>query len=287
METLIAVLVSPATAEEAIAELLKIPVPQEAITFVTADPELATQGDGKSLGACLGGIFGSAAGLLLGATAATMLVPGVGPVLAMGLGAAALLGLGGAGAGAALGASVPQSPQNPPAVTLCATPAEAQFFRNVLKNGRSLVMVRTESKPVAEAAGAVLDRLGIGTPRNVDATGSAKATVREFNGVSVVDLCGRIALGDGGGMLRDTVHKLVKQGHKKIMLNFRRVTHIDSSGVGELVRALMAVRSHGGDLKLVNVSLPVNEILGITRLRTLFDVAEDETTGAASFRALA
>ncbi len=292
METLIAVLVSPATAEEAIAELLQIPVPQEAITFVTADSELTAQAesDGKFLGACLGGILSSAAGLLLGATAATMLVPGVGPVLAIGVGAAALLGLGGAGAGAALGASVPQAPRSKPAGTPCTSPAEAQFFRNVLKGGRSLLMVRTDSKQVAEAACAVLDRMGLGTLRNgesADASVSAKSTVREINGVAVVDLGGRITLGKGGAMLRNTVHDLVEQGQKKIMLNLRLVTHIDSSGIGELVRALTAVRSHGGDLKLVNVSLPVNELLAITRLRSLFDVAQDEATGVASFRASA
>lgn len=289
METLIGVLVSPATAEGAIAELLRIPVPQEAITFLTADPDPAAEakGGGTFMGACLGGIFGGTAGLSLGAAAATLLVPGVGPVLAIGIGAAALLGLSGAGAGAALGASAAPPTRDQQAVTACASPADAQFFRNVLSKGRSLVIVRTDSGPVAEAACAVLDRLGIGTRRAGGPAGSsvaAKATVRQVNGVAIVDLSGRITLGEGGTMLRDTVRELVEQGHKKIMLNLGRVTHIDSSGIGELVRALTAARSQGGELKLVNVSPPVNEVLGITRLAALFEVAQDETTGAASFR---
>ena len=242
VETLIGVLVSPAAAERAIAELLRIPVPQEAITFLTADP---------------------------------------------GIGAAALLGLGGVGTGAALGPSAASPNEIQQELNGCASSADAQFFRDLLTKGRSLVIVRTDSKPVAEAACAVLDRLGIGTHRTGEPAASsvaAKAAVRQVNGVAVVDFGGRITLGEGGVLLRDTVRQLVEQGHKKIMLNLGRVTHIDSSGIGELVRALTAVRSRGGELKLVNVSLPVNEVLRITRLATLFDIAQNETTGTASFR---
>jgi len=198
--------------------------------------------------------------------------------------------LGGATAGAALGASAAPPSRDQQAVTECASAADAQFFRNVLSEGRSLVIVRTDSKPLAEAACAVLDRLGIGTQRvrePADSSVAAKATVRQVNSVAIVDLSGRITLGEGGTMLRDTVRGLVEQGHKKIMLNLGRVTHIDSSGIGELVRALTAARSQGGELKLVNVSLPVNEVLRITRLAALFDIAQDEATGAASFRASA
>jgi len=241
VETLIGVLVSPAAAERAIAELLRIPVPQEAITFLTADP---------------------------------------------GIGAAALLGLG-VGTGAALGSSAASLNEIQQKLNGCTSSADAQFFRDLLTKGRSLVIVRTDSKPVAEAACAVLDRLGIGTHRTGEPAASsvaAKAAVRQVNGVAIVDFGGRITLGEGGVLLRDTVRQLVEQGHKKIMLNLGRVTHIDSSGIGELVRALTAVRSRGGELKLVNVSLPVNEVLRITRLATLFDIAQNETTGTASFR---
>ena len=94
-------------------------------------------------------------------------------------------------------------------------------------------------------------------------------------------------LGEGGAMLRDTVAELIEQGQRKIMLNLRRVTYIDSSGIGELVRALSAARGRGGELELVNLSLPVNEVLKITRLAALFEVAQDESAGAKSFRASA
>jgi len=292
VEMLIGVLVSPETAEKAIGELLRIPVPQESITFLAADSDsvAGTKGGGKFMGACLGGIFGSTAGLSLGAAAATLIVPGVGPVLAIGIGAAAMLGLGGAGAGAALGATAAAPAQNPQTSTAWASPADAEFFRNVLNKGRSLVIVRTDSKEIAEAACAVLDRIGIGTHRAGERAGAsvaAKADVRYVDSIAIVDLAGRITLGEGGAMLRDTVCELVEQGQKNIMLNMGRVTHIDSSGMGELVRALTLARSQGGELKLVNVSLPVNEVLKITRLAALFDVAQDEPTGVASFRASA
>jgi len=292
VETLIGVLVTPAAADGAITELLRIPVPQEAISFLTADPDPAAEakGGGTFMGACLGGIFGGTAGLSLGAAAATLLVPGVGPVLAIGIGAAALLGLGGASAGAALGASNPSGSRESQAVPPCSSPADAEFFRDVLRKGRSLIIVRTDSKAVAEAACAVLDRLGIGTRRAGEAAGSneaVKATVRQVNGVAIVDLCGRITLGGGGAMLRDAVLELLVEGQKKIMLNLSRVTHIDSSGIGEMVRALTTTRSQGGELKLVNISQPANEVLKITHLAAIFDIARDETSGVASFRASA
>lgn len=292
METMIGVLVTPSAAERAIAELLRIPVPQEAITFLTANsPATADAKSGGTLaGACLGGIFGGTAGLSLGAAAATLLVPGVGPVLAIGIGAAALLGLGGAGAGAALGGSAAPSTSDRQPASACSSSEEAEFFRNVLKKGRSLVIVRTDSKAIAEAACAVLDRLGVGTRRAgeaADSSDAAKLTVRHVNGVAIIDLSGRITLGGGGSILRDTVQQLLGQGHRKIMLNLRGVTHIDSSGIGETVRALTATRSKGGELKLVNVSQPVNEILKITHLTSIFDVALDEISGLSSFRASA
>ena len=288
METLIGVLVSRAAAENAIAELLRIPVPQESLTFLTAhrDPGKDAKGSSKFMGAFLGGIFAGTAGLSLGAAAATLLVPGVGPVLAIGIGAAALLGVGGAGAGAALGAAVDSGTGDQQAANTSQNPIDAEFFRDVLKKGRSLVIVHTDSKQVAESVCGVLDRLGLGTHR-ADLAGSrtaAKVRVRQRNGVAIVYLSGRITMGEGGAMLRDTVRHLVDQGYKKIMLNLARVTHIDSSGIGELVRSLTAVRNRDGELKLVNVSMPVNEVLKITHLFTVFDISEDETSGVASFR---
>ncbi|HYB76619.1 MAG TPA: STAS domain-containing protein [Candidatus Bathyarchaeia archaeon] len=292
METLIGVLVTPTAAERAIGELLRIPVPQEAITFLTTNPPPAagTKGGDALAGACLGGIFAGTAGLSLGTAAATLLVPGVGPVLAIGVGAAAVLGLGGAGAGAALGGSVAPGTREQQAGAPCSSSADAEFFRDVLQKGRSLIIVRTESKKIAEAACAVLDRLGVGTRRADEAPTSAdgvKPVVRQVNGVAIVDLSGRITLGEGSARLRDTVQELIGQGHTKIMLNLRRVTHIDSSGIGELMRALTTMRSNSGELKLVNISQPVNEILKITRLIAIFDIVADETSGLSSFRASA
>jgi len=292
VETLIGVLVTATAAERAIGELLRIPLPHEAITFLTTTPPAAagTKGGDALAGACLGGRFGSTAGLSLGAAAATFLVPGVGPVLAIGVGAAAVLGLGGAGAGAALSTSAVPSTREQQAESAHGGAADAEFFRDVLKKGRSLIIVRTQSKETAQAAGAVLNRLGVGTRRADEAATpgeGVKPAVRQVSGVAIVDLRGRITLSGGSAMLRNTVQELLAQGQKKIMLNLRRVTHIDSSGIGELVRALTTTRSKGGEFKLVNISQPVNEILKITHLFTIFDIVADETSGLSSFRASA
>jgi len=264
-------------------------VPEESLTFLTAngDPAEDAKSGSMLMGAYLGSLFAGTAGLSLGAAAATLFVPGVGPVLAIGIGAAALLGLGGAAAGAALRTAADSGIGDQPAACSSQNPLDVEFYRDVLKKGRSLVIVHTDSKQVAESACGILDRLGLGTQRASDFAGSgteAKVRVRQVNGVAIVDLTGRITLGEGGALLRDTVRHVLDQGHKKIMLSLARVTHIDSSGIGELVRSLTMVRNQDGELKLVSISMPVNEVLKITHLHTVFDISEDETSGVASFR---
>ena len=98
-----------------------------------------------------------------------------------------------------------------------------------------------------------------------------------------MDLRGRIVLGEGSTGLRDLVHNLVIEGTKKILLNFRDVDYIDSSGLGELVSAFTSIRNQGGELKLLNLTKRVRSLLQITRLLTLFDVTDDEATSVKSF----
>ena len=83
---------------------------------------------------------------------------------------------------------------------------------------------------------------------------SMKATNRQVDGVAVVDMSGRITLGEGSVVLRDTIRDLIGKGNKKILLNLGDVTYIDSSGIGELVSAFTAVRREGGELKLLNLT---------------------------------
>src|SRR5579864_2612322 len=110
-----------------------------------------------------------------------------------------------------------------------------------------------------------------------------KASTRRLDGVCIVDLSGRITHGEGSLILRDAVRQQVAEGNKKILLNLGDVTYIDSSGVGELVSAFTTVRKQGGDLKLLNLTKKVHDLLQITKLYTVFDVKDDEASAVASF----
>ena len=110
-----------------------------------------------------------------------------------------------------------------------------------------------------------------------------KASTRQVNGVTVVDMSGRITLGEGSVILRDTIRDLLSRGNKKILLNLGDVTYIDSSGIGELVSAFTSVRNQGGELKLLNLTKKVHDLLQITKLYTVFDIREDEFTAVKSF----
>jgi anti-sigma B factor antagonist len=111
-----------------------------------------------------------------------------------------------------------------------------------------------------------------------------KASTRQLNGITVVDLSGRITLGEGSVVLRDTVRDLIGKGEKRILLNLGEVTYIDSSGIGELVSAFTTVRNQGGELKLLNLTKKVHDLLQITKLYTVFDVKDDEASAVGSFR---
>jgi anti-sigma B factor antagonist len=110
-----------------------------------------------------------------------------------------------------------------------------------------------------------------------------KLSLREVSHVSVVDITGRITLGDETGQLRDTVANLIGQKKMKILLNLAGVDYIDSSGVGELVSSFITVRNAGGDLKLLNLTPKVNDILNVMKLYTVFDIRDDEFTAVKSF----
>jgi len=112
---------------------------------------------------------------------------------------------------------------------------------------------------------------------------SMKVSTRQVDGVTIVDCSGRITLGEGSVVLRDTVDGLLGKGQKKILLNLGDVNHIDSSGIGELVRAFTTVRKGGGDLKLLNLTKKVHDLLQITKLYTVFDVKDDEAVAVKSF----
>jgi anti-sigma B factor antagonist len=111
-----------------------------------------------------------------------------------------------------------------------------------------------------------------------------KTSTRQVNGITIVDLSGRITLGEGSVLLRDVVRDLVTKGQRKILLNLGDVTYIDSSGIGELVSAFTTVRNQGGELKLLNLTKKVHDLLQITKLYTVFDVRDDEASAVAAFQ---
>lgn len=111
-----------------------------------------------------------------------------------------------------------------------------------------------------------------------------KVSTRQVDGVSIVDCSGRITLGEGSVVLRDTVKDLLNKGHKKILLNLGDVNYIDSSGIGELVSAYTTARNQGGELKLLKLTKKVHDLLQITKLYTVFDVKDDETAAVKAFR---
>ena len=112
---------------------------------------------------------------------------------------------------------------------------------------------------------------------------SMKATIRQVDSVTVVDVSGRITLGEGCTQLRELIRDQLSKGNKRILLNLADVTYIDSSGIGELVSAFTGVSKQGGGLKLLNLTKKVHDLLQITKLYTVFDVHEDEAKAIGSF----
>lgn len=110
-----------------------------------------------------------------------------------------------------------------------------------------------------------------------------KIESREVGKVTILDIRGRITLGDEIGQLRSAVRNLIAEGKKKIILNLAHVDYIDSSGVGELVGCFTSVRNAGGELKLLNLSQKVHDVLHVTKLYTVFDIRDDEFNAVKSF----
>ncbi|MCI0626255.1 MAG: STAS domain-containing protein [Acidobacteria bacterium] len=112
---------------------------------------------------------------------------------------------------------------------------------------------------------------------------SVKINKREEGSITVVTLSGRLTLGDASALLRDTLRQLLEDGKKKIVLNLGDVAYIDSSGLGELVSGFTTVKNSGGELKLANLTQKVNDLLTVTKLYTVFEVHNDESTAVRSF----
>lgn len=112
---------------------------------------------------------------------------------------------------------------------------------------------------------------------------SAQINARQVGSVAVLDVSGRITLGEGSSNLRDAIREQVAKGNKKVLLNLGAVSYIDSSGIGELVSGFTSVTNHAGQLKLLNLTKRVKDLLQITKLYTVFEVFDDEAAAIRSF----
>ena len=280
METAIGVFASRDRAEQAVRELRERGVPEGSLSYLTRS-ETEAKVIAKEFGTYVGGFVGGAAGMSAGVVAATLLLPGVGTIFALGFGAAALLGAAAAGAGRAAGSALASDEGAPLPTPDEKCSEEAAFLREVLKEGRSLVVVQTESQETARLACEILDRLGLGMHGTTPAR--MQATTRQVGDVTVIDISGRITLGEGNVVLREIVRELADKGQKRIVLNMAEVQYMDSSGVGELVKVHTTLRNQSGQLKLANLNQRTHDLLHLTRLSTVFDIHKDERNAVASF----
>jgi anti-sigma B factor antagonist len=108
-------------------------------------------------------------------------------------------------------------------------------------------------------------------------------TERQAGDVTILDMSGKVTLGEGSVALRTAVRRLLGDGKKKILLNLGSVGYIDSSGIGELVSSFTAVNKENGTLKLLNLTQKIQDLLAITKLLTVFDVYDSESDALSSF----
>jgi anti-sigma B factor antagonist len=276
MRTAIGVFADLNRAEEAIRKLLANHVPPERITFLTrSEPEAHSVGkrlvDGGS----------SAEASAVPERFSVLSIPGIGHVFVQGPEVNALAE---AAASDASTASV-LPPANDPWRNV-ASPAgaedDAAFFRRVLLDGCSVIMVRSDSNAVATAACEVLDRLSLGIRRT--AAGKSGVTVRQIPGAAVATFSGKLALDEGCRLLRETIRALLDAGQIRILLNLERLEFMDSAGLGELVRTHVAVRARGGQLTLIHPAPNVFQLLRVTKVDQVFDIAHDELSALSRDR---
>jgi anti-sigma B factor antagonist len=111
------------------------------------------------------------------------------------------------------------------------------------------------------------------------------AKTRQVGNVSIVDLNGKVTLGENTGILRDELRSLLSQGHKNILINMKDVSYVDSAGLGELVGAYTTATNQGGSVKLLHLQGKMRDLMQITKLHTIFPAFDDEKAAVSSFGA--
>ena len=108
-------------------------------------------------------------------------------------------------------------------------------------------------------------------------------TERQAGDITILDMSGKVTIGEGSVALRTSIRKLLGEGKKKIILNLAQVGYVDSSGIGEFVSSFTAVNKEGGTLKLLSLTQKIQDLLAITKLLTVFDVYDSESEALSSF----
>jgi anti-sigma B factor antagonist len=106
---------------------------------------------------------------------------------------------------------------------------------------------------------------------------------RNVNGITILELHGKVTIGEGSREIREKIRELLDSGNKDILLNLGDVSYVDSSGIGELVSSYTTVTNQGGQFKLLHLTKKIRELLAITKLLTVFDSFDDEETAVGSF----
>ena len=112
---------------------------------------------------------------------------------------------------------------------------------------------------------------------------SLKMSTREVKDIVIIDLSGRLTMGESVAAIRDEIHDEIGHGVRKVLLNLADVSYIDSAGLGELTAAYTSIKNRNGELKLLNLTKRVHDLMQITKLYTVFDVHDDEKAAVASF----
>jgi anti-sigma B factor antagonist len=281
METTIGVYDSRDRAERALKDLIAKNVPVDSIVFLTRSESDAAN-FAKEVGGFAGGFLGGTVGMAAGAAAiALALVPGVGQVYALGVGATALFGYLGARSGSAAAKAIAHD-DSMPEPTAAHQSEDAATLVEVLKQGHSVIVVRTESQQVATAATSVLDSATPAAPSTPPR--KLRMTTREVQGIAIIDVVGRVTLGEGNTMLREVVTTLVDKGNNRIILNCVELDHLDSSGIGELVRTHTSVRKTGGRFTLANLTKKIHDMLAGASLHKVLEIHKDEPAAIESIR---
>jgi len=110
-----------------------------------------------------------------------------------------------------------------------------------------------------------------------------KCSLRKIGEVTIIDVDGKILLGEGDVEIKETVDALLKKGDRKVLLNLARVPYLDSAGLGEIIRCFTALRRNGGHFKLLSPNKRVIDLLSITKLLNVFDCYDNESSAIASF----